>query len=481
MTPYPFLMEEDTPTRQMSVLLDPLVKAVRSRVVSGLDYVELRADDVVETSIELRESSIESVTRRFECGHSARILKSGRWGFAVSDGMRDVSETITEAVKAARALSRTAVSDTSLHGVKPVKMDVPSKARIPLNEVDLAEKVSYLTSICRNATKADRRMTTTKASYSDITGDRVLVTSEGTEIRQSLSHAYLKTSASGNTSGRLVSARDEIGTVTRGWERFTEDGSGDKIVERLARKARLQMDGVSCKRGTHPCVISPKVSGMLAHEALGHLSEADLFAAGAFNGLEGARVASEVVTMVDSPWIEDGFGNITADDEGVLPKTVILIDKGLIGAQMTNREWATRLGIEPTGNARAQSYRVPPLIRMRNTYFERGDVSLDEMLEDKKFGYYCVDVSGGQAESNSSFQVSIQECYEIVKGELGRPVRSLAISGVATKSLALIDGVGKDFDFESSYCGKLLQAMPTSDGGPHLSFKKGGVVFGGSA
>ncbi len=465
----------------MSTLLDYLLKAARSRVVSGLDYVELRADDTVQTSIELRESSIESVTRKFECGHSARVLKSGRWGFAVSDGMNTVSETITEAMKAARALSQRAVSDTRLHEITPVKMDIRSKAETPLNEVDLAEKVSYLTSICRNTTKSDRRMTTTKASYSDITGDRVLVTSEGTEVRQSLSHAYLKTGASGKASGQLVSARDEIGTVTRGWERFTDEDSGDKIVERLARKMRLQMDGVPCRRGTHPCVVSPNVSGMLAHEALGHLSEADLFAAGAFNGLEGSRVASEAVTMVDSPWIEDGFGNVTADDEGVVPKTVTLIDKGILGVQMTNREWAARLGIEPTGNARAESYRVPPLIRMRNTYFERGDMSLDELLENKKFGYYCVDIRGGQAESNSSFQVSIQECYEIVRGELGRPVRSLAISGVATKSLPLIDGVGKDFDFESSYCGKLLQAMPTSDGGPHMSFKKGGVVFGGFA
>ena len=150
-------------------------------MVSGLDYIELRADDIIETSIELRESSIESVTRKFECGHSARVLKEGRWGFAVSDGMRNVSETITEAMKAARALSRTTPSDTRLHEVTPVKMDIRSKAKTPLNEIDLAEKVSYLTSICRNATKADRRMTTTKASYSDITGDRALVTSEGTE------------------------------------------------------------------------------------------------------------------------------------------------------------------------------------------------------------------------------------------------------------------------------------------------------------
>ena len=394
--------------------------------------------------------------------------------------MRDVAATIAEASKAARALSRSAASDVSMCAVKPTKMVVRSNAKIPLDEVDLADKVAHLTSICKGVVKADQRITTAKANYSDITGERVLVTNEGTEVQHSLSHAYLMTTVSGKSSGRLVSARDEVGTVTSGWELFTGLESDRSISERLARKARLQMDGVSCKRGTHPCVISPRVAGMLAHEALGHLSEADLFSSGAFNGCAGSRVAPETVTMIDSAWIESGFGNIAVDDEGVLPKTVTLIEKGILGAQMTNREWAARLGVGPTGNARAESYRVPPVIRMRNTYFERGDRSFEELLEDKKSGYYCVDVRGGQAESNSSFQVGIQECYEIVKGELGRPVRSLAISGLATKSLAKIDGVGRDFGFESSYCGKLLQSMPTSDGGPHMSLKKGGIVFGGS-
>ncbi|MDQ1372639.1 MAG: hypothetical protein QG582_1557 [Candidatus Thermoplasmatota archaeon] len=465
----------------MSGLLDHLLKAVHSRATSGLDYVELRADDVLQTSIELRESAIESITRKFERGHSARVLVSGRWGFATSDGMRDPKATIVEASKAAKALSGGIDSDTGLCDVKPVRKDVRHKVRAPLNEIELEDKVSYLTSICQGVVKADPRMTTTKASYMDITGDRALVTSDGAAVRTAVSHGYLMTVSSGKAPGLPVSVRDEIGTVTSGWEYFTDKNPKELVVDRLVGKAKQQMAGVSCKRGTFPCVVSPRVAGMLAHEALGHLSEADYFSSGAFDGLQGKMVAPESVTMIDSPWIEGGFGNIEVDDEGVLPKPVTLIDKGLLREQMTNREWAKRLGIRPTGNARAENYRVPPLVRMRNTYFEPGDLSLEELLEGKKSGYYCVDIRGGQAEANSSFQVGIQECYEIVKGELGQPVRSLAISGMATKSLSLIDGLGKDTEFESSYCGKMYQSMPTSDGGPHISLEKGAIVFGGSA
>lgn len=464
----------------MTSVLDSLAKAVRSFPGTDIDYIELRADDVSQTAIELRETSVDIISRKRELGHSARVLRRGRWGFASSDGVKGIGATISEAAKAAKAIARRGAEGSRLCSVDPVVREIRPDVRAPLEEVDLEEKISHLSGICRGVAGADKRVTSARTSYSDITGFRYLVTNEGTQLTQALTHAYLMTSASGKDAGRLASARDETATVLEGWEHFTRTDTEDKIIQRLSRRLRQQMDGASCKPGTHPCVISPRVAGMLAHEALGHLSEADLFSCGAFNGLQGKRVAPEGVTMVDSPRIESGFGNIEVDDEGVLPRKVTLIDDGILREQMTNREWAERLGVEPTGNARSENYRFPPIIRMRNTYFERGDKSLEELLEGKKSGYYCIDVNGGMAEANSSFQVGIQECFEIVKGELGRPVRSLAISGIATQSLGFIDGMGKDFDIESSYCGKFAQSMATSDGGPHLSMRKGGIVFGGS-
>ena len=90
--------------------------------------------------------------------------------------------------------------------------------------------------------------------------------------------------------------------------------------------------------------------------------------------------------------------------------------------------------MRPTGNARAESYLYSPIIRMRNTFFEPGTFSEEELLENIDFGYFCADFRGGQAQLNASFQVGIQEAYEIVNGEIGRPVTDLSISGIATDS-----------------------------------------------
>ncbi len=461
-------------------LLDVLSRCLGSRAALSAAHVELRVDDTVQTAIDVRDDKVEVVSQRSDTGHSARVLCDGTWGFAASHGSRGVESTISEAVSAARGIGRhDGMGSVELADVKPQVRSVPCNPPTPLKDILVADKLRFLQGICLSVRKKDPRISTARASYREMTGKRYLATGEGTSIETEVSSIYLMCTASGADGSTVGSSRDEVARVCAGWELFEKAEPSERISERLVAKVRGQLDGVTCKRGSFPCVLGPRVVGMLAHEALGHLSEADYFASGAFAGKEGRLIAPKDVTMVDSPRLKDGFGNIDLDDEGVVPRKVTLIEQGRLKDKMTNREWAARLGSRPSGSARAETYKVPPIIRMRNTYFEKGDRSLAELLHGVKRGYYCGDVRGGQAEANSSFQVAIQDCFEIRDGEMGRPVRGLAISGVALKSLKLIDGLGKDFGIESSYCGKSDQYMATSDGGPHMRFRKGGIIFGG--
>jgi predicted Zn-dependent protease len=469
------------PVRVDPPMLEELSKVLSGDAVKDLDHVELRAQDLVQTAVRVRLSDVEMVCQKRVFGHSARVLKNGVWGFAFSDGSAKVVETVRSAAKAASAvIVKRDEERATLAPVKAVRRKLGSAISSPFSDIDIATKTRYLKDVCTGAREKEPRIGTCWADYGDSSGSSVLVTSEGTVVESEVSELTITVTASGSSSGVKASSREEIGIASAGWNRIEKAYHHGSVSDRVAAKMTDHLGGTRCRRGSFNCVLGPRVVGMLAHEALGHLSEADLFCTGAFKGLEGKRIAPDEVTMVDSPRLKGGFGNIDIDDEGVVPKKVVLIDEGVLGDQMNNRQWASRLGVKPTGNARAESYRKPPIIRMRNTYFERGDMTTDELIENVRSGYYCGDVRGGQAESNSSFQIGIQQCYEIVKGELGRPVRDLSISGIALRSLRLIDGVGMDFDIESSYCGKYDQAMATSDGGPHISLRKGAVVFGGA-
>ena len=461
--------------------MDALSKGLSHRIVEGLDLVELRAQDLSQTTARVRDSDVEMLCQKRIFGHSARVLKNGVWGFAFSDGSTRVVQTIRDAAEAAGAFkSKGANVRVELASVRPITRRSKSRAPTPFDKVDVALKASYLKDVCAGVSEKEPRTGTCWADYSDTSGNSVLATSEGTVVESDVSEATITVTASGESKGVKAYSREDIGIVTEGWDYLNKAYPAEELSRSVACKLTDHLSGEKCSRGSFDCVLGPRVVGMLAHEALGHLSEADLFCSGAFSGLGGKRVAPDGVTMVDSPRMKGGFGNIEVDDEGVLPRKVVLIDDGYLDEQLTNRQWAARLGMKPTGNARAESYRKAPIIRMRNTYFERGDMTTEELVENVRTGYYCGDVRGGQAESNSSFQVGIQRCYEIRNGRLGRPVRDLSVSGIALKSLRLIDGVGKDFGFESSYCGKYDQSIATSDGGPHMSLKKGAVIFGGA-
>ncbi len=465
---------------EVGTLLDVLSKSLGSREAKDADYVEIRVEDIVQTAIDVRDDCVEVVSQRSDIGHSVRVLCDGTWGFAVSHGSKGIRSTIGDAVGVAKALGgREGDARVVLSDVRPVNRSITSRPSTPLEDVPVADKIRFFKDMCVGTRRLDSRISTARASYRELTGKRHLVTSDGASVATDVSLMYLMSTAVGADGSTVASSRDEVARVSTGWELFERMEPSARISDRLARKTRSQLDGVRCRRGSFPCVLGPRVVGMLAHEALGHLTEADYYASGAFLGQEGQAVAPEYVTLVDMPRVKDGFGNIVVDDEGVVARKVTLIDRGRLGNQMSNREWAARLGRRPTGNARAESYRFPPIIRMRNTHFEKGDMSVDELVGGVKQGYYCGDVRGGQAEANSNFQVAIQECFEITNGEIGRPVKGLAISGVAVSTLKLIDGLGKDFGIESSYCGKSDQFMATSDGGPHMRIKKGGIIFGG--
>jgi TldD protein len=209
------------------------------------------------------------------------------------------------------------------------------------------------------------------------------------------------------------------------------------------------------------------------------LAEADLTLSGSvlLNRI-GKKIAADSVTFYDDGTIEGAFGSFRYDDEGVPAQKTVLVKDGVVTGLMHSRETAHKFNAKPTGNMRAEDFRVEPLIRMRNTYMQPRDQSLEELLEGVKAGYYFKSFRGGQANLDGTFQVGIQEGYAIVDGEVGEPVRNASISGNTLETLVRVDGVGKDFELWPGRCGKGQTAFEC-DGGPHVRVRE--VQVGGSA
>ncbi len=460
-------------------LKDFLTKSVEYGKNLGAEYVEVRAQKLFKTLLTTKDGNVEGAKEGFEQGAGIRVLFDGAWGF-VSLGKIEpnlLTNAIFDAVKLAKATSLQIKSPIRLAPVKTVQKIITSKPKKNPWDVSIEEKIDNALRIDKTAFNFDNQIKSCTINYVDITGKNYFVNSDGTYLEQDKLHVWSRILISAKIGNIFASAREEVGS-TSGYEIFDSE-TPEELGKKVAKRVVEQLKAKSPRGGLFPAVIGPNVVGVFIHEAMGHLAEADLTLSGSvlFDKL-GNKIASEDVTVYDDGTIKGAFGSFMYDDEGVRTQKTILIEDGKLTGLMHSRETAQKMDMKPTGNVRAEDFRFEPIIRMRNTYLAPGDKSFEELIENIDFGYYLKSFRGGQANLDGTFQVGIQEAYEIIKGELSNPVRSASISGNTLETLHEVKAVGKDFELWPGRCGKGQTAF-VCDGGPHIMVGK--VTIGGGA
>ena len=239
-------------------------------------------------------------------------------------------------------------------------------------------------------------------------------------------------------------------------------------------------EGIHADAGYRTVILGGFLSGMLAHEAVGHTVEADLVQSGSVAGPNlGKRVGSELVNLVD--FAHTAFGKPAPlpaylDDEGTPAEDAVLIRDGILTGYLNSRESAQHFGMKPQGCARAWDFSDEPLIRMRNTTVLPGKDKLEDIIASVEDGYYLTNTNNGQADLTGEFMFGVTMGYEIKKGKLARPILDTTISGVAFDMLKTVDMVSDEVIWTGSgTCGK-KQRMSVGMGGPALRCK---VMIGG--
>jgi TldD protein len=234
--------------------------------------------------------------------------------------------------------------------------------------------------------------------------------------------------------------------------------------------------------GRYPVVLDPALAGLFIHEAFGHLSEADFIVANpqAQERMAlGQQFGPSELNVSDDGSVPGLRGSVAFDDEGVPTQKTYLIRDGKLVGRLHSRETAAELGEWPTGNARATSYRFPPLVRMTNTAIEPGHGgTLADLIRGVELGLYACDWLGGEM-AIDDFTFVAKYAYMIRHGELAEQVRDVTCTGNVFETLGNIDRIGSDFawDVSSGDCGKGVEGLPVCDGGPHIRIQD--VLIGG--
>ncbi|HBX69755.1 MAG TPA: hypothetical protein DEH25_10375, partial [Chloroflexi bacterium] len=237
------------------------------------------------------------------------------------------------------------------------------------------------------------------------------------------------------------------------------------------------------KGGKYTVVTNPIMTGVFTHEAFGHLSEADFV----YENPQmqeimvlGKKFGVDDLNILDDGSIPGGLGTHKYDYEGVPTKKNYLIKDGILVGRLHSRETAAKMGEAPTGNARSVHFQHPPVVRMTNTYLDKGNSTFAEMIKNIDLGVYAIDAIGGQT-AMEMFTFSAAYGYMIRNGKVAELVRDVTLTGNVFETLMNIDKIGDDLEWEPNGpggCGKGGQhPLRVGIGGPHIRIQN--CVVGG--
>jgi TldD protein len=453
---------------------------MRERIEDALkraraDYAEIRIEKVDSSGVSYRGEKLDDIGSSRTVGGIARALVNGGWGTVTFNDIEGLGDRVAEACDSARLAGR---GESSLAEVEPVTAELTSPLEEDFREVPLADKkalVEEYNDIVRNF---HEKIETTSVSYNDRFRSVWFANSEGTSLRDERPDTGVTLSATARDGDNVQRGfESEAGVTGFGVVRGLQERA-----ETAARRAVELLSAPPVTGGRYTVIVNPKLAGVFAHEAFGHLSESDfVYENERMKELMvmGKRLGPEILDIIDDGTVPGLRGTRPYDDEGVATRKNHLIRKGELTGRLHSRETAAKMGEEPTGNARAIGYQFQPVVRMTNTCIGAGDSSFEEMISDVENGIYALDMVGGQT-TMEMFTFSAAYGYMIRNGKVAELVRDVVLTGNVFETLEHIEQVGSDLQWSTGGggCGKGGQSpLPVGLGGPHVRIRD--VVVGG--
>ncbi len=324
-------------------------------------------------------------------------------------------------------------------------------------------------------------------------GKKYFISSEGTKIIQNEVRAEIQIAAA------IRSADGEVIPLHQNYfARIPSELPDQELIqsdiERMTKTLTALQTAEKAEPFAGPAIFSGGASGVFFHEIFGHRIEADRlsseFDSQTFKDKLGERVLPKFLQVRADPTAKtyNGkhmTGTYKYDDQGVKSKEVTLVENGILKDLLRSRTPLSE-GKESNGHARAY-YGNSPVSRQSNLIIEssnsKSEESLRKMLikeckkQDKAFGYYIKQVSGGYTMTDrfrpNAFSIAPTEVYKIyVDGRPDEIVRGVDLIGTPLTMFSEIRATGEDIETFFGYCGAESGYIPVTATSPSLFVRK---------
>ncbi|MGB9659102.1 MAG: TldD/PmbA family protein [Nitrososphaerales archaeon] len=418
--------------------------------IPKVKYVDFKTIEYKETQLAFRPESSDVFENRSE-KIVCRIIDEGY-------GVASASKIDTQSAKMVSDLAlkqaRLAEREVNLLPVKPEVGEVEYKEK---KEFDVEEANEILASL-RNELKARLGALYVRSELvlSHYHIDSTLVTSEGTDIRESSSltdltiYLIIRDILQGFAS-RILGGKGGLEVLEgRDWDYILNE-----LVSRAKDMLKAKLLSPLERGKSFKVILDSETAGAFAHE-VAHMLEADTFQGKFFHGLD----VYEDFVLEDNPTIPGAYGSFTWDDEGVRGTRKTLIKKGEIGLLHTR---LTAKDDEKPGNAHGITHIPRPTVS--NVYIRPSDWSLKEMFEDTKNGIYVKGLVKAEVDTlDGKFELVPEIAYLIRDKKLDEPIKQLKLVDNIRSAIQRVDAIGKLAtlrpNVEKGFC--------ISEGAPHI-------------
>ena len=454
---------------------EDLNQVIHLALSQGGEFGEVYIEHRISRQILLEEGKFKSAVFGISQGAGVRVISGDKTGYAYTDEV--TPEKLGRAAEVASFVARGAKAVRPVN-IKEEKRPSYITVKVPLQTVADEKRLEIMKRAHDAALSYDARIKMASIDYYDEVRSRTIANSEGLYLSDELPLLFfiIQTLGVGNNTSHM--GRERLSRHS-GIEMFDEL-KPEEAARTAAREAVVMLEAKDAPAGKMDVVMQNGWGGVLVHEAVGHPLEGDNIAreTGVFFGKLGKKVASEKFTMVDDGTLPCFRGTTNSDDEGTQMKRNVLIQNGVLVKFMTDILSAKQINMERTGNGRRESFRNIPIVRMTNTFIDRGKDNPEEILASTKSGIYVQSLSGGSVNpTDGVFNFTCREAYLIENGKKTVPVKGATLIGNCLDVIQGIDAVGHDLDFGPGICGK-GQAAEVAAGQPTVRIR--GINVGGS-
>ena len=284
-------------------MLDLLQKGVQFGEELGADFVDVRYDDLALRTLEKMNSVYSKILSQKRSGIGVTCYYKGAAGYSFTANLesKEIMDTVTRAFKLAKSVAPNVLLPLDFDPLPPIIAKssnlFSSLVKIHPNSRDLDYKINLVDRTSDIAQATGKNIRNIRILYGEMFGQKLFTNSDQSVIDWEFEVIDLRCIVTSKTDeGNLVRGSKGFGG-TRGLEIFEEKGKTPEDFGSIAAKnANEQLEAKSCPAGKFRSLTENQLTGILAHESFGHLSEADFVVvqASPITGKIGERLGTDI-------------------------------------------------------------------------------------------------------------------------------------------------------------------------------------------